>query len=197
MIPSRGHKLRCRSNSWSSWWSVCEDAVEVRMLLPRGRLMRLEVLRVVILSSSHWIMDGGMWWEGRRGGGDVFMITLMKLRYPNIHNGATTCDNQTHMTTARCSLHTGKQRIIHLLQANLDYFLVHIKLSVDLWSVLVVTIGRKYDEDAINNEDANIKWQLALHGHPRPWHHECMILLSPVYVPSLLFSAAGMLPDPD
>ena len=59
---------------------------------------------LVILSSSHWIMDGGMWWEGRRGGGDVFMITLMKLRYPNIHNGATTCDNQTHMTTARCSL---------------------------------------------------------------------------------------------
>ena len=81
---------------------------------------------LVILSSRHWIMDGGMWWEGRRGGGDVFMITLMKLRYPNIHNGATTCDNQTHMTTTDALYTRGNKEsnTYHIKQANLDYFYI-------------------------------------------------------------------------
>ena len=64
MIPSRGHKLRCRSNSWSSWWSVCEDAMEVGMLPPEreadeaggaacGHLVILSFCHLVIPPLDH------------------------------------------------------------------------------------------------------------------------------------------------
>ena len=96
------------------------------------------------------------------------MITLMKLRYPNIHNGAATCDNQTHMTTTDALYTRGNKEsnTYHIKQVNLDYFYILQFIFSDLvWTYVMQcpghnSIGRQYDDmndDAIKNEDADIQ----------------------------------------